>query len=105
MVPTTLWKQANAALKNDYIAAGTSNTLMSTGFTINLVMNPRLSSQAYIYVFRADSDVRALVWQDEVLPVMQYEFDIQKDMHVFPAKRVSNGGYGRFDQTCRVEFT
>ena len=105
MVPSTLWKQANAAVKNDYPAAGTSNTLRSSGFTINLVMNARLSSQVYIYVFRADSDVKWLVWQDEVLPVMQYEFSVQKDMHYFPAKRIGNGGYGRFDQSCRVEFT
>ena len=25
--------------------------------------------------------------------------------HLFIAKRTGNGGYGRYDQTCRVEFT
>lgn len=110
MVPTTLWKQASAALKNDYPAAGTSNSLKASGFTINLVMNPRLSSQVYLYVFRSDSDVKSLVWQDEVLPAMDVlsegsEYLKLNGHHLFIAKRTGNGGYGRYDQTCRVEFT
>lgn len=110
MVPVALWKQASAALKNDYIAAGTSNSLKAAGFTINLVMNPRLTNPAYMYIFRADSDVKSLVWQDEVLPAMDVlsegsEYLKLNMHHLFIAKRTGNGGYGRFDQTIRVEFT
>lgn len=110
MVPVALWKQASAALRNDFIAAGTSNSIKASGFNIRLVMNPRLTSNVFIYIFREDSDVRALVWQDEVLPVMQSltqgsEYEILNDRMLFVAKRSGNGGYGRFDQTCRVEFT
>jgi len=110
MVPTSLWKQASAALRNDFIAAGTSNSIKASGFTINLVMNPRLTSSVFMYVFRADSDVKALVWQDEVLPVLQSltdgsEHEILTGQHLYVAKRTGNGGFGRFDQTVRVEFT
>jgi hypothetical protein len=110
MVPTTLWKQASAALKNDYIAAGTSNSIKASGFTINLVMNPRLTNQAMMFVFRSDSDVKSLVWQDEVLPYMESltegsEYAILNSRFLFAAKRIGNGGYGRFDQAVRVEFT
>lgn len=110
MVPTTLWKQASAALKNDYVAAGQSNSIKAMGFTINLVMNPRLTSQVYMYVHRSDSDVKAFVWQDEVPTMMQpltegSDFHILHDKRAYFVKRVCNGGYGRFDQSCRVEFT
>ncbi len=110
MVPTVLWKQASAALRNDFIAAGTSNSIKASGFTINLVMNPRLTSSVFMYVFRADSDVKALVWQDEVLPVLESltegsEHTILTGQHLYLAKRTGNGGFGRFDQSVRVEFT
>jgi len=110
MVPVALWKQASAALRNDFIASGTSNSIKASGFTINLVMNPRLTSAVYMYVFRADSDVKGLVWQDEVMPVMESlvtgsEHTILTGQHLYLAKRTGNGGFGRFDQTVRVEFT
>jgi len=110
MVPTALWKQANAAIKNDFPAAGTSNTLRASGFGITPIMNPRLTSNVFMYIFRVDSDVKGLVWQDEVLPAMKSltqgsEYEIINQRMLFLAERTGNGGYGRFDQTCRVEFT
>lgn len=110
MVPVALWKQASAALRNDFIAAGTSNSIKASGFNIRLVMNPRLTNAAMFHVFREDSDVRALVWQDEVMPVMRAltegsEYELINERMLFTAKRTGNGGYGRFDQACRVEFT
>jgi len=110
MVPVNMWKQASAALRADFTAAGQSNALRATQFQIQLVMNPRLSSSVYMYVFRADSDVKALVWQDEVMPVMESlttgsEHTILTGNELYVAKRTGNGGFGRFDQSCRVEFT
>lgn len=109
MVPTVMWKQLKAVLKNDYIAAGTSNSLKSTDFTITPVMNPRLAAP-YFHVFRDDSDVKALVWQDEVKPIMQplvegSDYHTLNDARLYFVKRVGNGGLARFDQTVRVEFT
>lgn len=110
MVPTVLWKQLQAVLKNDYIAAGTSNSVKASGFTFRPLMNPRLTSSVYMYVFRTDSDVKSFVWQDEVAPHMEElsdgsEWQKLNGTHIYLAKRVCNGGYGRFDQACRVEFT
>lgn len=110
MVPKNLWKQANSAVKNDFNAAAQSNTVKASGFNFRLVMNPRLTSSVFIYVFRMDSDVKSLVWQDEVLPVMRSltdgsEYEILNSKHLYTAERTGNGGYGRFHQACRVEFT
>ena len=108
-VPTAMWKQLKGALKNDYVSSGVSNTLKSTDFEIVPVMNGRLAAP-YIYVFRTDSDVKPLVWQDEVPPVIDNlgegsEYAKVNLQHLYMAKRVCNGGFGRFDQTVRVEFT
>lgn len=110
MVPVALWKQLKGVLKNDYISSGVSNTLRATEFEVIPVMNPRLSSNAMMFVHRADGDVKPFVWQDEVAPVMEplaegSEYQKLNLSHLYMAKRVGNGGYGRFDQSCRVEFT
>lgn len=110
MVPVNMWKQASAALRADFTAAGQSNALRATEFNIRLVMNPRLTSSVFMYIFRADSDVKGLVWQDEVLPVMESltsgsEHTILTGNELYLAKRTGNGGFGRFDQSVRVEFT
>lgn len=110
MVPTNMWKQLKGVLKNDYISTGVSNTLKATEFEIVPVMNPRLTNSAMLYVHRADGDVKPFVWQDEVPPMMEplaegSEYQKLNAAHLYLAKRVCNGGYGRFDQSCRVEFT
>lgn len=110
MVPVDLWPQAQAAIGNEFLAAGQSNTLRTSGLRINLVMNPRLTSSVLMFLFRDDSDVKALVWQDEVLPAMRSltegsEYATINSRFLFLADRTGNGGYGRFDQTCRIEFT
>lgn len=109
MVPTAMWKQLKAVLKNDYIASGVSNSLKSTDFEITPVMNPRLAAP-FFSIFRADSEVKPLVWQDEVPPMFEplgegSEYQKLNGEHLYMAKRVCNGGYGRFDQAVRVEFT
>lgn len=109
MVPTVLWKQLKAVLKNDFIASGVSNSLKATDFTITPIMNPRLAAP-FFYVFRTDSDVKAFVWQDEVPTIMQpltegSDYHTLNDARLYFVKRVGNGGYGRFDQAVRVEFT
>lgn len=108
-VPTVMWKQLKGALKNDYVSSGVSNTLKSTEFEIVPVMNGRLAAP-YIYVFRTDADVKPFVWQDEVAPMMEplaegTEYAKLNLHHLYLAKRICNGGFGRFDQACRVEFT
>lgn len=110
MVPVAMWKQLKGVLKNDYISSGVSNTLKATDFEVVPVMNPRLSNSAMLYVHRADGDVKPFVWQDEVPPMMEplaegSEYQKLNLAHLYQAKRIGNGGYGRFDQSCRVEFT
>jgi hypothetical protein len=110
MVPVTLWATVCAALKNEFTAAGQSNSVMASGFQITPIMNPRLTSAVFMYIFRMDSDVKPLLWQDEVRPFLEplaegSEYAKLNLAHLYLGQRVGGGGYGRFDGTCRVEFT
>jgi phage major head subunit gpT-like protein len=110
MVPVALWSKANAALKAEYPAAGTSNSIKTSGFQLEIIMNPRLTSDVQMHIFRMDSDVKPLLWQDEVRPFLEplaegSEYAKLNLAHLYLGQRVGAGGYGRFDGACRVEFT
>jgi len=109
MVPAALYGSVVGAIRNDFLTSGSSNQLMATGMEIVPYINSRLTSTTVAYVFRTDADVRAFVWQDEVAPMMSTleegsDFYTLNDARMFFAKRVCNGGYGRFDQTVRLTF-
>lgn len=109
MVPAALYGSVVGAIRNDFLTSGSSNQLMATGMEIVPYINSRLTSSTVAYVFRTDADVRAFVWQDEVAPMMSTleegsDFHTLNDARMFFAKRVCNGGYGRFDQTVRLTF-
>ncbi len=111
MCPQNMFTALLAATRNDYPASGTSNTLKNSDFTIEVRSNPRLTSTTTFDVFRADSDVKALLWQDEVPTKFSdrnpdnSDKGFEDEVHLFKTKRVCAGGYGRFDQACRVSFT
>jgi hypothetical protein len=109
MVPAALYGSVVGAIRNDFLTSGSSNQLLATGMEIVPYVNSRLTSASVAYVFRTDADVRAFVWQDEVAPMMSTleegsDFHTLNDARMFFAKRVCNGGYGRFDQTVRLTF-
>lgn len=109
MVPAALYGSVVGAIRNDFLTSGSSNQLLATGMEIVPYINSRLTTATQAYIFRTDADVRAFVWQDEVAPMMSTleegsDFYTLNDARMFFAKRVCNGGYGRFDQTVRLTF-
>lgn len=111
MCPPNMFTAMLAALRNDYPASGVSNTLKNSDFSLEVVSNARLTGTATFDLFRTDSDVKALLWQDEV-PTMftdrnpeNSDKGFEDEVHLFKTKRVCAGGYGRFDQACRHTFT
>jgi phage major head subunit gpT-like protein len=116
MVPTKYWQATVAAVGNEFLANGVTNTIKNTGFEIIPVYNPRLTNTAAaagrrFYTFRADASVRALIWQDEqiadAMKVLGPESDngFWRDSVAFGAKRLGNGAAGRFELTTRTEFS
>lgn len=113
MVPINLWDVAVAARTNEFTSAGVSNTMraiLERGLSIDLVVNPRLTNGAQFYVFREDSEVRSLIWQDEVSADLDElaegsDYEFFNDAHVYGVKRIGNGGYGMPEMACRLTFT
>jgi phage major head subunit gpT-like protein len=116
MVPTKYWASLVAAIRNDFLANGVTNTLKTSGIEITPIVNPRLTGTAAaagrrIYTFRTDAAVRALIWQDEAIAdamkVLGPESDngFWRESVAFGAKRIGNGAVGRFELTARTEFS
>lgn len=111
MVPPNMSTAMLAATRNDFPASGVSNTLKNSDYTITVRSNARLTGTTTFDVFRTDSDVKALLWQDEVPTKFSdrnpdnSDKGFEDEVHLFKTKRVCAGGYGRFDQACRVSFT
>lgn len=111
MVPPNMSTAMLAAVRNDYPASGTSNTLKNSDYSIEVRSNARLTGTTVFDVFRTDSDVKSLLWQDEVPTTFaernpeNSDKGFEDEVHMFKVKRVCAGGYGRFDQACRVSFT
>lgn len=109
MCPPGQWAAVTAAVRNQYLQNAATNTLQNTGFEVIPIMNPRLTSTTKVNIFRADSDVKAMIWQDEVPAQLASliegsDYWTLNDARVYAAKRVCNGGSGRFDQTVQLVF-
>lgn len=110
MCPPVLYPPLIAAVSLLTLAAGAQNPLKATEWKISVIKNARLTNAADCFIFRTDSDVKGLVWQDEVPAIMQAlvegsDYHIEHDMRAYFVKRVCNGGYGRFDQSVKLSFT
>jgi hypothetical protein len=115
LVPVKYWAVTRAALMNDFVSTGVSNTLRNSGLNISVKPNPRLTGSAAtagrrIYVFRTDAEIRALLWQDENINDAFKTLDENSDQGfwresvAFGAKRIGQGALGRWELACRVNI-
>jgi phage major head subunit gpT-like protein len=111
MIPTVYLPPFAAVMSNDYIAAGQSNLIKNIdGFGFSLAVNPRLSSGAKFYVFRADGQTKPLIRQEEEAIKMSAiaegsELEFKEDKHQYGIKAIRNVGYGYWQHACLYTFT
>jgi len=113
MVPANYWGALMGALRDDFTAAGVSNTLKATsasGFSFLPIANPRLTTATSLYVARIDSDVAPLIWQDEVETELDElgagsDHEFFNRAHVYGAVREGEGAPGEPGMICRVDVT
>jgi phage major head subunit gpT-like protein len=111
MVPTVYLGPAASVFGNDYIASGQSNTLKNLeGFNLSLSVNPRLTSGAKFYVFRADGKTKPFIRQEEegvtVAAVAEgSELEFNEDKHHYGVKAIRNVGLGYWQHGCLYTFT
>ena len=92
-------------------ASQTALTALKQDFSIRVAPNARLSDwTANFAVFRADSNVKALIRQEETAVQMkvkgegsEYEFD--NDAHQYGIDTWRNVGYGLWQMACLVTMT
>lgn len=66
MVPTSLWSVTAAATRNPMLGNGASSTIPAlAGFSIDTVVNPRITDGATFFVFRSDGQVKPFILQEE----------------------------------------
>lgn len=105
--PVELWDVVVAALENEYLANGVTNTIPHLNYKFVPVVNPRLTATDQLHTFVTDQPLKALIWQDEVESEMDHlgkgsdhYFKFQE--HLFGVLREGNGGYGRPEMACRT---
>lgn len=107
-----LWGALMGALGQTNIASGETNVLRTLqGFNIRGVYNPRLSSKTTVmYVFRTDSDMKALIRQEEEPIRMSAiaegsELEFNEDVHHYGIKALRNVGFGFWQCATHSTFS
>lgn len=110
MVPTPFWATGVAAVKNDTISQGDTNSirnLVMDGMNIQVVMNPRMSWADQFAVFRTDGITKPFIKQEEV-PVTvsaiaeDSELEFSKNLHQYGIYASGNVGYGMWQHGTLV---
>lgn len=117
LLPPKYLPMANAALKDQFLAAGQSNPLKSQDWSITLAVNPRLDGSAgasgrRIFLFRTDASIRSMILQEQDLGPRAFQMhggegtDLgfwQDGFAVGPMRKMG-AGYGRFELATRIQF-
>lgn len=110
MVAPSLWKPAMSAIYSPLAgAAATSmDQIRQSGLTITPVVNARLSAWTDKFaVFRADSEVKPFIRQEETPIQMKAiadgsELEFNEEKHHYGISAYRNVGYGLWQHACQV---
>jgi phage major head subunit gpT-like protein len=110
MVPVSLMAPAMAATRNTQFASGVTNTLTNSEFKINLEINPNLTANDTIHVFRTDAPVKPFLRQEELGVQMKAiaegsEHEFKTNKHLYGVETNRNVGYGYWQYACQQQMT
>lgn len=111
MVPSSYFQPAAAALGNPVLGGGDTNVLTNLdGYTFGLAVNPRLTANDAINVFRTDGSAAPFIRQEEEGVMVSAiaegsEHEFKHDEHLYGVKAQRNAGYGYWQHACRVQAT
>lgn len=99
MVPPLMLANAIAAVRSGFRKSGSTPEIATNDFTITVVPNARLTNANYVYMFRTDSEMKPLIAQGEVEPMVKVlgpesEHAILHNEALFAVKAVRNVTYG-----------
>jgi phage major head subunit gpT-like protein len=109
MVPLNMWAAAKQAVSLPVIlSGGQSVTNAITNFTDvswEVIYNPRLTSTTELYLFREDSDVRALIMQNEIFETGVKDDTFDNNRWVFGVKAIRNVGTGYWQNAIKATLS
>lgn len=115
LVPTKYLGAAQSAISDAFLAAGQSNPLKASKFSIEVWDDSRLNTTAAaagrrFYTFRLDAPIKALLWQERDLKNRGFKMlgpdsdgAFWKDEYAWGGKRVGQAALGRFELAARME--
>lgn len=109
-VPVSLMRSASAAINNDAFAANRDNTLKSSGFKVNLHVDPRSAWTTKFAVYVEDSYIKPFIHQEEMETKLDVvaegsEHEFKHDEHLYGAQRIHNVAFGDWRRSCLVSLT
>jgi len=113
MVPVNMWGAAQSAVTANLLntgSGGRDNPLLKMGMSLTVAANPRLTGTDKFCVFRADGRTKPFIEQTEEGVTMQAiaegsEYEIMENAHVYGVKKITNVGYGMWQQAIRATLS
>lgn len=110
MVPVPLMAPSMSALSDKVLGENKSNSLLSMGFNLELIVNPRLTWTSQVACFRTDGDVKPFILQEEEAIKMDAiaegsETEFKEDKHLYGVTARRNVGFGMWQQACLATMT
>jgi len=111
MVPTNMFGSFAQATTAERLDSGNSNPALSfqagSGLTVEVVVNPRLTTTTELYAFRIDSEVKPFILQTEQdvkLDVVAEgsEEEFKNRQHLYGVTALRNVGYGLWQYAMRL---
>lgn len=103
MVNPTMWGAAIAAVRADFLGTlgGDNNTLKTQDFSVDIVVNPRLTTTDVVYLFRTDGAMKSLILQDAIPPTMEFlgegtDEAFKFNRYLFGVRATRAAGYGQW---------
>ena len=113
MVPVNMWGAAQSSVTSALLNTGTGgrdNPLLKMGMDISVVVNPRLTATDKFIVFRTDARTKPFIQQIEqgitisaIAEGSEHEFTDNE--HLYGVKKITNVGYGMWQQAIRATLS
>lgn len=109
VAPLGLVPALQTAISASVLTQGVSNSLLASGYNLELYSDAFSSGTDTFHVFRTDAEVKAFVLQEE-LPVQMTaiaegsELEFNENMHRYGVKAIRAAGYGFWQMGCQVQL-
>lgn len=115
MVSAAQWGNALAAVRSDRLGSattngGNTNAMQTQDFKVEVICNPRLTSDTVAYMFRTDSAMKPFILQEAVPPEMSFlgegsDEHFKFNRYLFGVKAVRAAGLGEWAHAIKATLS